>query len=185
MFTQRQLGSDRPGGQGTFTEVRHGFRNLLCPCSCASLCNRSYTLKLFMVACPATMTSWASIANKSPQVPAEPSGIAAAAQERSCAVIDTNAIIDGSQLQLYGEQLATIPEVLAEVKDKKTRDFLERFPFKLQSIEPAPESLRAGASLLKSRVCDDLWRKLPVDVCCERSDTRQTPAEGSPICLLA
>ena len=90
------------------------------------------------------MASWASIANKGPQAPAEPSGIAATTQEKSCAVIDTNAIIDGSQLRLYGEQLATIPEVLAEVKDKKTRDFLERFPFKLQSMEPDSESLRAG-----------------------------------------
>ena len=97
-----------------------------------------------MVASPATMASWASIANKSPQAPAEPSGIAAAKQEKFCAVIDTNAIIDGSQLQLYGEELATIPEVLAEVKDKRTRDFLERFPFEFRSMEPAPESLRAG-----------------------------------------
>ncbi len=101
-------------------------------------------LSLFMAASPEIMASWASIANKSPQVPAEPSGTAAATQEKSCAVIDTNAIIDGSQLQLYGEELATIPEVLAEVKDKKTRDFLERFPFKLRSLEPASESLKAG-----------------------------------------
>lgn len=105
------------------------------------------------------MASWASIANKSPQAPAEPSGIAATTQEKSCAVIDTNAIIDGSQLQLYGEQLATIPEVLAEVKDKKTRDFLERFPFQIQSLEPNPESLRAGkrarvhARIFRSRCC--------------------------------
>ena len=89
------------------------------------------------------MVSWASIANKGPQVPVEPSGFAATT-EGTYAVIDTNAIIDGSQLQLYGEHLVTIPEVLAEVKDKKTRDFLERFPFKLDSMEPNPESLRAG-----------------------------------------
>ena len=100
-----------------------------------------------MVTFPAGMASWASIANKSPQVPAEPSGIAATTLEKSWAVIDTNAIIDGSQLQSFGEQLATIPEVMAEVKDKKTRDFLERFPFRIQSMEPNPESLRAGELL--------------------------------------
>lgn len=106
-----------------------------------------------MVVSSAAMASWASIANKSPQVTAEPSGIAATTQEKSCAVIDTNAIIDGSQLQLYGEQLATIPEVLAEVKDKKTRDFLERFPFKLQSMEPDSESLRAGQLQMGAADC--------------------------------
>ena len=97
---------------------------------------------------PATMATWASIATKGQQQAAEPSEAAAPAQEKSCAVIDTNAIIDVSQLQLYGEQLATIPEVLKEVRDKKTRDFLERFPFTIQSMEPNPESLRAGEMLL-------------------------------------
>ena len=144
MFTKRHLGSDRPGGQGTLTEVRHWFRNYMALAPKQAFATEAIHSSLFMVACPATMASWASIANKSPQVPAEPSGTAAAAQEKWCAIIDTNAIIDGSQLQVYGEQLATIPEVLAEVKDKKTRDFLERFPFKLESMEPAPESLRAG-----------------------------------------
>ena len=114
-----------------------------------AFCSATQAHKHFMVACPAAMASWASIANKGPQVPAEPSGIAAITEGKSCAVIDTNAIIDGSQLQLYGELLVTIPEVLAEVKDKKTRDFLERFPFKLQSMEPNPESLRAGKLTVK------------------------------------
>lgn len=91
------------------------------------------------------MASWASIANKSPKEPdGQPSTLATNTLEESCAVIDTNAIIDGSQLQTYGKQLATIPEVLKEVKDKKTKEFLERFPFKLQAMEPAPESLRTG-----------------------------------------
>lgn len=97
---------------------------------------------------PAAMATWASIATKGHQQPAEPSEAAAPAQKKSCAVIDTNAIIDGSQLQLYGKHLATIPEVLKEVRDKKTRDFLERFPFTIKSMEPDPESFRAGEMLL-------------------------------------
>ena len=92
------------------------------------------------------MTSWASIATKGPQLPTEPSQPAASTVQKSCAVIDTNAIIDGSQLQTFGEQLATVPEVLKEVRDKKTRDFLERLPFELQSMEPSPMSLRAGTA---------------------------------------
>ncbi len=90
------------------------------------------------------MATWAKVATMGQQQPAEPSQAVAPAQEKSCAVIDTNAIIDGSQLQLYGGQLATIPEVLKEVRDKKTRDFLEKFPFTIQSMDPNPESLRAG-----------------------------------------
>ena len=92
------------------------------------------------------MASWASIATKGPQLPAEPSQPAASTVQKSCAVIDTNAIIDGSQLQTYGEQLATIPEVLKEVRDKKTRDYLERLPFQLECMEPSPMSLRAGTA---------------------------------------
>lgn len=92
------------------------------------------------------MASWASIATKDPQLPAEPSETAISTVQESCAVIDTNALIDGSQLQTYGEQLATIPEVLKEVRDKKTREYLERLPFQLQSMEPSPVSLRAGTA---------------------------------------
>ena len=107
------------------------------------------------------MASWASIATKGPQLPVEPSQPAASTVQKSCAVIDTNAIIDGTQLQTYGEQLATIPEVLKEVRDQKTRDFLERFPFQLQSMEPSPMSLRAG--MVSLRACK-LHR---VSLCCE------------------
>ena len=97
------------------------------------------------------MASWASIATKGPQLPAEPSQPAISTVQKSCAVIDTNALVDGSQLQTYGEQLATIPEVLKEVRDKKTREYLERLPFQLQSMEPSPVSLRAGTAI--SRPC--------------------------------
>ena len=96
------------------------------------------------------MASWASIATNGPQLPAEPSQPAISTVQKSCAVIDTNALIDGSQLQTYGEQLATIPEVLKEVRDKKTRDYLERLPFQLQSMEPSPVSLRAGTAASRS-----------------------------------
>ena len=62
----------------------------------------------------------------------------------SVAVVDTNAIISGIQLDRIAETAVTIPEVLSEVRDKHTRQILANLPFALQTQQPAEESVKAG-----------------------------------------
>ena len=63
----------------------------------------------------------------------------------STAVVDTNAIIAGVQLHRLAEQLVTVPEVLAELRDAKSRQALDALPCRLHTREPSEESLAAGA----------------------------------------
>lgn len=91
--------------------------------------------------------SWASVAKKEPQLAAvqetaEPS----VRQQSTTAVIDANAIIAGMRMDGIADQVCTIPEVLQEIKDKKSRENLEAFPQTIKVIQPTEESVRAGAS---------------------------------------
>eukprot|EP01039_Chlorochromonas_danica_P002877 gene2877-3141_t len=56
-------------------------------------------------------------------------------------IIDSNAIIRGLGLDLYGKakHIVTIPEVLAEIRDSKAKEQLERLPFELEFRNPSPE----------------------------------------------
>eukprot|EP01132_Coremiostelium_polycephalum_P005715 gene5715-7110_t len=58
-------------------------------------------------------------------------------------VIDTNALISGVRLETLALELYTIPEVLEEVTDKRTQDFLNSFPFEIKTREPTQESIKA------------------------------------------
>ena len=60
-------------------------------------------------------------------------------------VVDTNALIHGShQLAKLSDTFYTIPEVLAEVKDRQTKLTLGIMPFEIVVREPSPEALAAG-----------------------------------------
>ena len=88
--------------------------------------------------------SWAKI------VQAQPAEKAATVHQAhleagSTAVVDTNAIIAGVQLHTLAEQLVTVPEVLAELRDAKSRQALDALPCRLHTREPSEESLAAGA----------------------------------------
>lgn len=92
----------------------------------------------------ATM-SWAAVARQEPQpAAANETAEATAAQQVSTAVIDANAIIAGMRMDGIAEHLCTIPEVLQEVKDQKSREFLETFPHNIRSSQPTEESVKAG-----------------------------------------
>ena len=52
------------------------------------------------------------------------------------AVIDTNAIVKGFRLERFAEEAVTIPEVLAEVKDRQARHTLASLPFELKIKDP-------------------------------------------------
>lgn len=64
----------------------------------------------------------------------------------SVAVVDTNAIISGLQLHRIADTAVTIPEVLCEVRDKRTRQALANLPFALECQHPTEESVRAGTN---------------------------------------
>ncbi len=106
--------------------------------------------------------SWAKIVQAEPE-PAAPRPAPAPAEARSVAVVDANAIIAGVQLHTLAEQLVTVPEVLAELRDVKTRQALETLPVRLHTREPLEDAVKAGASwplppllpLLRSAACGD------------------------------
>lgn len=61
-------------------------------------------------------------------------------------VIDSNAIIRGHGLELFtkGKKIVTIPEVLAEIRDSKAKEHLERLPFEIELKNPSMEFCRTG-----------------------------------------
>jgi RNA-binding protein NOB1 len=58
-------------------------------------------------------------------------------------VVDTGALIHGIPLDRYGCELWTVEEVLAEVRDAKTRQHLRQLPVDLRTQQPAPADFAA------------------------------------------
>lgn len=88
--------------------------------------------------------SWAAIATKPAQKPQVTPLRADSTVD--VAVLDANAIISGEGLLLLSKlanRAITTPEVLAEVRDKKSRATLEALPYKIEQLEPAPEDIKA------------------------------------------
>jgi len=90
-------------------------------------------------------SSWANVASTAP-VPAKTTCIATS-DERSVAVIDANAIITHRaglmNLMQTFERIVTIPEVIVEVRDGESRQALQSLPFKIETLTPSEESMRA------------------------------------------
>ena len=70
---------------------------------------------------------------------------------RKTLVLDTGALIKGG-VDLYGmaEEFCTIKEVFQEVRDRKTRDFVESFPYEVIIREPTKESMSAVIRMCKN-----------------------------------
>ena len=64
------------------------------------------------------------------------------------AIVDTGPLIRGARLETIADTIYTTADVLEEVKDRKTRDWLETLPVELVVREPAPDAIRAGAKTL-------------------------------------
>ncbi|KAI9914194.1 hypothetical protein PsorP6_005907 [Peronosclerospora sorghi] len=58
-------------------------------------------------------------------------------------VVDSGAIIKGTNLALLAENFWTVPDVLDEIRDKTSRAMLERLPFTLQTREPSVDAMKA------------------------------------------
>jgi len=63
--------------------------------------------------------------------------------KRQLLVVDTGGIVKGAHLQRLAEKFVTIEDVLKEVRDKKTRAWLEALPYQLELREPSDESFEA------------------------------------------
>ena len=62
---------------------------------------------------------------------------------RRILVLDTGALIKGSAgLPEKADDFTTIQDVITEVRDKKTREFVEGFPFEISVKEPTREAMR-------------------------------------------
>lgn len=91
------------------------------------------------------MSSWASIAKTQPKPSADSSSVALTAKEGlKLLVVDANAIIDGVKLEGIADRAVTIQEVLDEIRDKQSRQYLANLPYQLEVSEPTEESIQAG-----------------------------------------
>eukprot|EP01023_Acetabularia_acetabulum_P048717 TRINITY_DN5162_c0_g1_i5.p1 TRINITY_DN5162_c0_g1~~TRINITY_DN5162_c0_g1_i5.p1 ORF type:complete len:496 (-),score=76.48 TRINITY_DN5162_c0_g1_i5:59-1546(-) len=88
------------------------------------------------------MPSWASVAGeKVPQVQEPGSGPSWLQNVQNVCVVDANAIISGIRFQRVGDAVVTIPEVISEVRDQKSREYLEQLPFGIQVLQPETQHL--------------------------------------------
>jgi RNA-binding protein NOB1 len=90
--------------------------------------------------------SWAAIAQTAPpptQAPLAPA-LDVTQKDLRVVVVDANAIISGIRLEGVADKAVTIPEVLQEIRDKQSRQFLATLPFRIDVHEPTEESLAAG-----------------------------------------
>ncbi|KAK9915522.1 hypothetical protein WJX75_000206 [Coccomyxa subellipsoidea] len=107
--------------------------------------------------------SWAAVAKKEPEpAAAQQSAEAPAAQTNSTAVIDANAIIAGMRMDGFAQQLCTIPEVLQEIRDRKSREILENFAHNIKTIHPTEESIKAVMAF--ARASGELHSLSTVDI---------------------
>lgn len=74
--------------------------------------------------------------------PAAPIGVSNSKKVKHL-VVDSGAIIKGTNLAVLAENFWTVPDVLDEIRDKRARAVLEQLPFTLQTREPSAESMTA------------------------------------------
>jgi RNA-binding protein NOB1 len=90
------------------------------------------------------MASWASIAKASPEPVVAAQDLSSSSENLRLLVVDANAIIAGIKLEGIADRAVTIQEVMDEIRDKQSRQFLSTLPYKLQLSKPTEESLKAG-----------------------------------------
>jgi rRNA maturation endonuclease Nob1 len=94
------------------------------------------------------MASWAAVAKTTAHASSNEDTIVRAGDKR-VAVVDANAIINGVRMETVADAAVTIHEVLDEIRDKNSRQFLASLPFAISTREPSEESTKAGPIQLK------------------------------------
>lgn len=106
--------------------------------------------------------SWAAVAVSEQPAKGAAAPTAEAASTMSTAVIDANAIMGGFPLDRLAERLVTIPEVLEEVRDAKSRERLAALHVVLETLEPTAEAVAAVTRF--ARATGDLHSLSAVDI---------------------
>eukprot|EP00475_Leptophrys_vorax_P004446 TRINITY_DN1265_c0_g2_i1.p1 TRINITY_DN1265_c0_g2~~TRINITY_DN1265_c0_g2_i1.p1 ORF type:complete len:597 (-),score=178.98 TRINITY_DN1265_c0_g2_i1:118-1908(-) len=70
-------------------------------------------------------------------------------------VLDSGAVISGSSIQSLGPNVrfVTVPNVLAEIRDKRSRELLEAFPFQLHLQTPSAAAMKTVCEF--SKLCGE------------------------------
>ncbi|KAH3760111.1 20S-pre-rRNA D-site endonuclease nob1 [Pelomyxa schiedti] len=55
-------------------------------------------------------------------------------------VVDTNILLRNLRMEKFGERIVTVPEVIREVRDKRSREQLALIPYVLEVADPSPDS---------------------------------------------
>ena len=94
----------------------------------------------------AIMSGWLNaIKTDAPEASVEPNAPSAPTASSSVTkvVVDTNAIVKAARLERFADEAVTIPEVLAEVRDRQARHTLATLPFELKVQDPDADSIAA------------------------------------------
>eukprot|EP00891_Asterochloris_glomerata_P006590 jgi/Astpho2/6590/e_gw1.00101.152.1_t len=106
--------------------------------------------------------AWAAAANKQP-VKEQPT-IFILPSGQSVAVVDANAIIAGVQLHTLGERLMTIPEVMGEIRDVRSRQAVAFAAVPLVQQDPAEEDPALSTVTRFARATGDLHSLSTADI---------------------
>jgi RNA-binding protein NOB1 len=79
-----------------------------------------------------------------------PTPPAASSKPLEYLVLDAGALIRGHGLSLYhkAKKVVTVPDVLMEIRDSKSRELLEKLPFEIEERMPSQSSINAGKFLV-------------------------------------
>ena len=64
-------------------------------------------------------------------------------------VVDAGPIIKGERLEKLATNFWTVPEVIAEIRDSKSRERLQNLPYELKTLEPDAKSMKAVSDFAK------------------------------------
>lgn len=70
-------------------------------------------------------------------------------QKAKILVVDSNAFIKQVRLETIGQKFYTIPQVIEEIRDEKARQYLQSFPFEIETRDPTPVALQAVSAFAK------------------------------------
>ncbi|KAM3578991.1 20S-pre-rRNA D-site endonuclease nob1 [Umbelopsis sp. WA50703] len=77
------------------------------------------------------------------ETPAAPEKIQPEKDQIIALVIDSAPLLKGTPLRHLAERFCTIPEVVSEIRDKQSREYIKKLPFELELITPSEESIKA------------------------------------------
>ncbi|CAG8478127.1 13675_t:CDS:2 [Acaulospora morrowiae] len=66
-----------------------------------------------------------------------------------CLVVDSGPLIKGANIRPLAEKIYTVPEVISEIRDKHSRDFLSQISFEIEVKNPTQDALKEVVNFSK------------------------------------